>query len=107
MADCRLTGRRKLATGAEQETVHFTGRARLSKTPPQAPETTPPAEPNRADVGRDAVYKVYFHGPAYQVLDRAYRDNGEVVGLMAEHLPPNHEPAELETLMTPRLIELP
>jgi NAD(P)-dependent dehydrogenase (short-subunit alcohol dehydrogenase family) len=106
VADCRLVGRRTLATGAEQETIHFTGRARLSRTGPQAPESVPPAEAEGTDVGHDAVYKVYFHGPAYQVLDRAYRSNGDVVGLMAGDLPPNHQPAELPTLMTPRLIEL-
>ncbi|HEY7076346.1 MAG TPA: SDR family NAD(P)-dependent oxidoreductase, partial [Solirubrobacteraceae bacterium] len=106
VADCRLVGRRTLLGGEEQETVHFTGRVRLGRNGPAAPNAEPPAAPDGTDVGHDAVYKVYFHGPAYQVLDRAYRHDGEVVGLMAGELPPNHEPAELPTIMTPRLIEL-
>ena len=31
MADCRLIGRRTLPGRGEQETVHFTGRARLTQ----------------------------------------------------------------------------
>jgi hypothetical protein len=106
VAECRLVGRRTLAGGDEQETVHFTGRARLGRTPPTAPEAEPPGEADGADVGRDAVYRIYFHGPAFQVLDRAYRHDGEVVGVMAGDLPPDHEPADVPTLMVPRLIEL-
>ena len=29
------------------------------------------------------VYRVYFHGPAYQVLERAWREDGHVVGRLA------------------------
>jgi hypothetical protein len=49
---------------------------------------------------------VYFHGPAYQVLDRAWLANGEVVGRLAPDLPPAHEPAGQPTEIAPRLIEL-
>ena len=54
----------------------------------------------------DAVYRVYFHGPAYQVLDRAYRHNGELVGRFADDLPPDHEPLSEPTEAAPRLVEL-
>ena len=57
-------------------------------------------------VGHDAVYRVYFHGPAYQVLDHAWRANGDVIGALAGDLPPDHEPAERVTDFVPRLIEL-
>ena len=57
-------------------------------------------------VGHDAVYRVYFHGPAYQVLDHAWRANGHVIGALAGDLPPDHEPAERVTDFVPRLIEL-
>jgi NAD(P)-dependent dehydrogenase (short-subunit alcohol dehydrogenase family)/acyl carrier protein len=106
VADCRLVGRRTLPTG-EQETVHFTGRVRLHRTPPEAPRVEPPPRlPAGAVVSHDAVYRVYFHGPAYQVLDHAYRVDGRIVGRMTADLPPNHEPAEQPTQMVPRLIEL-
>ena len=52
------------------------------------------------------IYRVYFHGPAYQVLERAWRDGNRIVGMMARHLPGNHFPAERQTLVAPRLIEL-
>ena len=52
------------------------------------------------------IYRLYFHGPAYQVLERVWWDGKRVIGLMAKGLPSNHQPSELPTLMTPRLIEL-
>ena len=55
-----------------------------------------PARP-ASGVGHDAVYKVYFHGPAYQVLDRAWRDDGHTVGMLAPDLPPDHDAAASAT----------
>jgi hypothetical protein len=57
-------------------------------------------------VESDTIYGVYFHGPAYQVLERAWWNGIRMIGLMAKNLPANHEPPELKTLMAPRLIEL-
>ena len=58
--------------------MHFTGTARLARDPRRAAGATRarPTRPARAAVGRDAVYRVYFHGPAYQVLDQAWREDG-------------------------------
>jgi len=107
VADCRLTGRRALAGGAEQATVHFTGRVRLARESQPAPHVdAPPELPVGAVVGHDAVYRVYFHGPAYQVIDHAFRSDGEVLGQMADDLPPQHEPDAGTTRIVPRLIEL-
>jgi NAD(P)-dependent dehydrogenase (short-subunit alcohol dehydrogenase family) len=109
IADCQLVGRRTLPGKGEQETVHFTGRACLSPGPPPAPpeRERPGAEaPAGGEVDRDAVYRVYFHGPAYQVLDRAWREDGDVVGRLAPDLPPAHEPPGQPTEIAPRLIEL-
>ncbi len=107
LADCRLIGRRTLPNHPEpQETVHFTARVRLSKQAPVA--TTGKAPQTSADSFIEAadIYRVYFHGPAYQVLQRAWWDGTHMVGLMAEHLPNNHQPSDRQTLMAPRLIEL-
>ena len=108
IADCELIGRRVLPGKGEQETRHFTGRARLEREFPAAPQSDPPtsAAAGRAVVGRADVYRVYFHGPAYQVLDSAWRENGHVVGSFAADLPPAHEPAASPTEFLPRLIEL-
>jgi hypothetical protein len=108
-ADCSLVGRRSLhGHEGEVETVHFTGRARLTRDAPAPPSagSAPGAAGKRPDVGKDDVYRVYFHGPAYQVLARAWRDDGVVVGALAADLPPDHEPPGQPTEMAPRLIEL-
>jgi NAD(P)-dependent dehydrogenase (short-subunit alcohol dehydrogenase family) len=107
VADCRLVGARSLPQG-EQRTVHFTGRAVLARELAQpADQESAPEEAEHGDgVGPEAIYGVYFHGPAYQVLERAWRHNGEVVGRFAADLPPDHEPAEEPTVTAPRLIEL-
>ena len=109
LADCELIGRRVLRGQGEQETRHFTGRARLARKAPAAPKAPIPpeeAESGQTGVSREHVYRVYFHGPAYQVLDRAWRDDGHVVGRLAGELPADHEPASQPTELAPRLIEL-
>jgi hypothetical protein len=49
---------------------------------------------------------MYFHGPAYQVLGRAWRYDGGSVGRYSDGLPANHVPADLPTVTGPRLVEL-
>jgi len=108
LADCELIGRRSLRGEDEQETRHFVARARLARNAAAAPEAgVAPIDGDRDDgVGREAVYSVYFHGPAYQVLERAWLDDGHVVGQLTSELPADHEPAGQPTELAPRLIEL-
>ncbi len=109
VADCALIGRRDLPGHQAQETVHFTGRVRLTA---EAPPAAPAAGEMPGDasvgpvVGHEDVYRVYFHGPAYQVLERAWRSDGIVLGELAPELPPDHEPSGQPMEMSPRLIEL-
>jgi hypothetical protein len=107
VADCRLVGRRSLPQG-EQQAVHFTGRAVLARELPEPPveEEAPIEDPEGNGVGAEAIYRIYFHGPAYQVLERAWRRDGNVVGRLADDLPPDHQPASEPTRAAPRLIEL-
>ncbi len=106
VADCSLSGERTLAGQAPQITTHFTARVRLARTPPSlAPATR--AEPQGAWVPADDIYRVYFHGPAYRVLERASNGTGtDTVGVLPAQLPLDHEPAEAPLLLSPRLIEL-
>jgi len=104
--NCRLIGRRTLPGGEDQETEHFTATVRLMPEPSAAPAGEPAAPPAGEVVGRDAVYDVYFHGPAYQVLEAAWRADGAVVGRLAGSLPPNHAPTEAPIRFAPRLVEL-
>lgn len=106
IAECRLLGFRNLPNqDSPQMTVHFTGRVILADDQPKPASMEAPA--SAADgVGSNDIYAVYFHGPAYQVLDLAWQDNGFTVGRFAEGLPDNHHPASIPLVMSPRLIEL-
>ena len=108
VADCRLEAER-LLPGAEspQRRVHFTGRVRLA--------THSLAREDAGPVGRSEgapaitppdVYRLYFHGPAYQVVGEAWRDDGGAAGSLADHLPEDRSPAGVPTLLRPRLEEL-
>jgi hypothetical protein len=107
VADCRLTGSRHFAGHAEpQLTTHFTGTVRLSRTEPVMKQSAIPK--GTPDVLGDTggIYRIYFHGPAYQVLEEVSRDGERIIGAMPPALPDNHRPADHPTLAAPRLIEL-
>ncbi|MFZ0912714.1 MAG: SDR family NAD(P)-dependent oxidoreductase [Candidatus Korobacteraceae bacterium] len=107
LADCQLIGRRMLPNHPEpQETIHFTARVRLSKRTPTAVTAKALVTSSDSIVEAAEIYRVYFHGPAYQVLERAWWDGKRMIGLMAGGLPSNHQPSDRPTLMAPRLIEL-
>ena len=107
VADCRLIGRRTLPNQAQpQETVHFTARVRVTKQPPEAFAGVPLRLSSEGIVDAAQIYRIYFHGPAYQVLDHAWRDGEQIVGQMSETLPSDHNPSQGPTLIGPRLIEL-
>ncbi len=106
VADCSLRGRRALANQPEQLTTHFTGRVLLTRTVPQTRSADVAGEATGAVVGADAIYRIYFHGPAYQVLEAAWRDGDRVIGSLARDLPANQQPADAPLLVEPRLIEL-
>jgi len=107
VSDCRLIGRRTLSNQAEaQETLHFTARVRLTKQSPEAVAVAQPKLSAEAIVDAAHIYRIYFHGPAYQVLERAWWDGQHMVGKLAEDLPEDHRPPDQPTLMAPRLIEL-
>jgi hypothetical protein len=91
---------------APQETTHFTGSVRLSTRPAAQEKADVPSGADGVHAGPDAIYGVYFHGPAYRVLSDAWRANGGPAGRFATDLPPNHRPEDAVTLTAPRLLEL-
>jgi acyl transferase domain-containing protein/NAD(P)-dependent dehydrogenase (short-subunit alcohol dehydrogenase family)/acyl carrier protein len=106
VADCRLTGSRTLPHQTALEvTTHFTGRVRLSRQAPQAETSTANFELNGMLAEAPNIYRVYFHGPAYQVLERVSTENDRTVGLMAEGLPVNDTSGH-PLAAAPRLLEL-
>ena len=107
IADCRLLGRRPLPNQTElQVTTHFTARVRVTKNAPTLVTVPPMGTPEGNILQAADIYRLYFHGPAYQVIERAWWDGKRMVGLMAEGLRNNHHPAEQPTFVSPRLIEL-
>ena len=107
VATCRLTGRRQFPNQAEpQVTTHFTACVLLTRQSPSAGTSPAVHAPGGLTIDSADIYRIYFHGPAYKVLDSAWRDGDRIVGRMTEQLPENHTPAEQPTLMAPRLIEL-
>jgi hypothetical protein len=86
---------------------HFSARVVLGEAPEAVPVPfAPPAHDAAWPIDRDAIYRIYFHGPAYQVL-RGVRLNGdEALGEMSSELPPNAAPASAASLAAPRLVEL-
>jgi hypothetical protein len=108
VAYCALDGVRTLKNHDEPVvTTHFTATVRLTRDNPESVQTDKPKTAADASVDSDAVYSVYFHGPAYRVLDSAWGgDPNTAVGRLAVDLPANHSPPELPTKIDPRLIEL-
>jgi malonyl CoA-acyl carrier protein transacylase len=108
LARCRLIGVRDLPGREEpQQTLHFRAGVRLASGTPGAPERIDaPAPPAAAAVGASDIYRVYFHGPAFQVLESAWRDRGQVLGRAAAGLPELCAPPTATLLTSPRLLEL-
>ncbi|MFZ0864746.1 MAG: SDR family NAD(P)-dependent oxidoreductase [Candidatus Sulfotelmatobacter sp.] len=107
LADCRLIGHRSLPNQTKpQMTTHFTARVRLAKQPAQIPTTHPLGTLEGHIVESADIYRIYFHGPAYQVVEKAWWNGKRLIGLLAKNLPPNHHPSDLATVIAPRMIEL-
>jgi NAD(P)-dependent dehydrogenase (short-subunit alcohol dehydrogenase family) len=105
VANCRLSGERILKGQTEPvRTVHFRGDVRLGSEP-ELPSAQVPQLPKTAATA-DAIYQIYFHGPAYQVMAAAGKDGDTVVGRMTADLPANHVPAAAGLVTAPRLTEL-
>jgi NAD(P)-dependent dehydrogenase (short-subunit alcohol dehydrogenase family)/acyl carrier protein len=106
-AECKLIGQRVLPNQPEpQETVHFTARVHMTKQEREAPAAIAAPKNGVPVVDAGSIYQVYFHGPAYRVIERAWEDGERMTGKMALDLPDNHYPPEQPLLVAPRLIEL-
>jgi len=110
VARCRLEAERILP-GADQPqwTVHFTGSVRMTAEPPHVAGGGIEVGADIEVAGQERVlrpeevYRLYFHGPAYQVIGAAWRDGGGAAARMNAELPAQ---ADAPTLIGPRLVEL-
>jgi len=107
VADCSLIGSRTLHGKTEPEVkTHFKGRVRLVAAKPESVKGSAPKKDGGSKVDASNVYSIFFHGPAYQVLDSAWQLDNGVVGLFVKSLPENHKPADAPVIVSPRSIEL-
>jgi NAD(P)-dependent dehydrogenase (short-subunit alcohol dehydrogenase family) len=107
IAECQLNGHRQLPNQpAPQVTTHFTARVRLTPQPVVAATVPPPPAANGSVADAESIYRIYFHGPAYQVLERAWVDGERIVGELAQSLPADHHPSDQPLIAAPRGIEL-
>jgi hypothetical protein len=105
VASCRLIGSRtRPGQALPHETVHFTGRVRMVPGSVELGVSEVPDRPD-ATIASSDIYRVYFHGPAYQVLAKWWQSDQGGAAEVTTALPANHDPANRPTLMLPRLIE--
>ncbi len=109
-ANCELFGTRKLHGQTKEEVkTHFSAKVFLGEKAPEKPAPlTKKLDPSKkqAVAVPDDIYKLYFHGPAYQVIEKTWKKGEDMVGLYANGIPANHHPEELQTLALPRFVEL-
>jgi malonyl CoA-acyl carrier protein transacylase len=88
-----------------QERVHFRANVVMEREPVAARNVAfqPPKD---ATLEAEAIYRVYFHGPAYRVLDGVRLEEGGAIGVMRRELPPNAKEPDAAELVAPRLLEL-
>ena len=107
VAECRLKGARAFPNQAEpQVTTHFTARVRLAKQQPEGVIAPVLGALAGSTLEAGDIYRVFFHGPAYQVMGRAWLEEHRIIGQMAKGLPSHHHPPERPLAMEPRVIEL-
>ncbi|MGZ5400871.1 MAG: SDR family oxidoreductase, partial [Nocardioides sp.] len=107
VAHCTLTAERRLP-GSEDpvRTTHFTGRVRLTGLPVEEERSDLDRAAHEPVVNAEQVYRFYFHGPAYQVVETAWRDGDGPTARLPESLPDDRSPADAPLSLAPRLVEL-
>jgi Polyketide synthase dehydratase len=90
--------------------LHFSGKVFLEPAaPPEEVTSEPPGWKGRYTLKADDIYRIYFHGPAFQVLEGVQCSGANIVGKLCRNLPPltgGSSSSEPVTVSTPLLIEL-
>ena len=107
LAHCTLIAERQLpGSDAPVRTTHFTGRVRLTTAPVDEERSTLDRTQHETVVESQDVYRFYFHGPAYQVVESAWRDGEGSTARLTESLAEDRSPADAPLTLAPRLVEL-
>ncbi len=90
-----------------EEKLHFAGVVVLEQGEGQGARTAVDGAGPVGGIGHDDIYRVYFHGPAYRVLEMVNRlSTGQVVGTMRTPLPDDTTNPNSTSMVGPRLVEL-
>lgn len=87
--------------------LHFTGKVYLQPTAEPLEEATGPAPAWNGSriLPADEIYRLYFHGPAFRVLEAVQQKPGVVLGKLSQDLPPLTR-EEQSLILSPLLVEL-
>jgi len=105
IAEVTLSSSRALATGEQAESRHFSGKVRLSRLAAPPLVLAVPQPNGHRPVSKDAIYRIYFHGPSYRVLDQVGLCQHSVRSTLRADLPPALA-GNGATLLAPRVIEM-
>jgi hypothetical protein len=90
-----------------EEKLHFTGVVVLEQGEGQGMRTAVDGSGPVGGIGHEDIYRVYFHGPAYRVLEMVNRlSSGQVQGTMRTPLPSDTTNPNSTSMVGPRLVEL-
>jgi acyl transferase domain-containing protein/NAD(P)-dependent dehydrogenase (short-subunit alcohol dehydrogenase family)/acyl carrier protein len=90
-----------------EEKLHFAGVVVLEQGQGQSQRTAVDGAGPVGGIGHDDIYRVYFHGPAYRVLEMVNRlSTGQVVGTMRTPLPSDTTNPNSTSMVGPRMVEL-
>jgi NAD(P)-dependent dehydrogenase (short-subunit alcohol dehydrogenase family) len=90
---------------------HFAATVRLAKASSEGAKSELPSvefaipSDDELSIEADGIYEVFFHGPAYQVIERAKVAGNAVVSLVSVGLIPNAADENAAELSAPRLFE--
>jgi len=87
--------------------LHFTGKVYLRSTSEPLEEVAGPAPAWNGSriLPADEIYRLYFHGPAFRVLEAVQQKPGVVVGKLRQELPPLTRQKQ-SLILSPLLVEL-
>ncbi len=96
-----------LKTRQNEVVQHFSGKVYLTPLPEANPQAivTPPCWNGAYTVASDDIYRLYFHGPSFQVLEAVQRNGETVLGKMRAALP-QITGKDVPLVTTPILLEL-
>jgi NAD(P)-dependent dehydrogenase (short-subunit alcohol dehydrogenase family) len=76
-------------SGRVEHYIHFTGKVHLRPQPAQQGiKVDPPYWNGSKTVGAEDIYRLYFHGPSFQVLEGVQRSGERVIGKLSTQRPP-------------------